>query len=89
MKHAYLEVTYRRGRPLPAYYQLPRSEEDVAVRSEPHRNGLVVDHAEDGRAIGIEITTAAELVLTEPNQLLANVGQAPIDRADLAPLMAA
>ena len=89
MKHTYLEVTYRRGRPLAAYYYLPRRDADVAVRSEPHPHGLVVDHAEDGRPIGIEITTPAGLVLADLNQLLANVGQPPIDRADLAPSMAA
>jgi len=34
MKHSYLEVTYRNGRPLGAYYYLPRHEGDASVRTE-------------------------------------------------------
>lgn len=88
MKHSYLEVTFRKGRPMAAYYYLPRRDGDRSVRTD-RVSGLVVDFAGDGRPIGIEITTPSRLVLGELNQLLADLGQAPVAPEDLAPLAAA
>jgi hypothetical protein len=89
MKHSYLEVTYRMGCPLAAYFYLPRRDEDSSSRTEREANGLLVDFAADGRAIGIEITAPAEIDLSRLNELLARLGQEPIAREDLAPLVAA
>jgi len=89
MKHSYLEVTYRKGRPLAAYYYLPRRDGDRSVRTVPAEHGLVIDYAADGRAIGIEITTPARLELAQLNQLLLRLGQPAAAAADLAPLAAA
>ena len=89
MRNSYLEVTYRHGRPLAAYYYLPRGDGDRSVRAERFAGGLVVDFAGDGRPIGIEITAPSRLVLGELNQLLARLGQNPVAREDLAPLAAA
>ncbi|MEQ1634591.1 MAG: DUF2283 domain-containing protein [Planctomycetota bacterium] len=88
MKHSYLEVTFLKGRPLAAYYYLPRRDGDRSVRTE-RVGGLVVDFAADGRAIGIEITAASQLVLGELNELLVKLGQVPVAKEDLAPLAAA
>jgi hypothetical protein len=88
MKHSYLEVTFRKGRPWAAYYYLPRRDGDRSVRTD-RVGGLVVDFATDGRPIGIEITTPSRLVLGDLNQLLSKLGQVPVDRQDLAPLAAA
>ncbi len=88
MKHSYLEVTFRKGRPLAAYYYLPRRDGDRSVRAD-RVGGLVVDFAPDGRPIGIEITTPSRLVLGELNQLLSKLGQSPAVPEDLAPLVAA
>ena len=87
MKHSYLEVTFRKGRPLAAYYYLPRRDGDRSVRTD-RVGSLVVDFAPDGRAIGIEITTPSRLVLGELNQLLSKLGQRPVAPEDLAPLAA-
>lgn len=89
MKHAYLEVTYRKGRALAAYYYLPRREGDRCVRTERGPGGLVVDYADDGRAIGIEITSPAALDLGQFNRLLQDLGHEAIGRDELAPLAAA
>lgn len=89
MRHAYLEVTYRHGRPLAAYYYLPRRDGDRSTRTECVAEGLVVDFAGDDRPIGIEITAPSRLVLSELNQLLAKLGQSQVAREDLAPLVAA
>jgi len=89
MKHSYLEVTFRRGRPLAAYYYLPRRDGDSSVRTERASGGLVVDFAADGRPIGIEITAPTQLVLGQLNALLQKLGHGPVAREDLAPLAAA
>jgi len=89
MDDTYLEVTYRKGRPLAAYYYLPRRDGDRSARSEPAGGGLVVDYSSDGRPIGIEITAPTRLVLAELNQLLARLGHPQVKREDLAPLATA
>ena len=57
MKEPYLEVTFRHGRPIAAYYYLPRGADQRSARSRRVEPGLVIDFAADGQAIGIEITT--------------------------------
>lgn len=89
MKHAYLEVTYRKGRPLAAYYYLPREEGDRSVRTEQLGGGLLVDFAPDGRAIGVEISAPSQLDLEALNGALVRLGQEPVRPEDLAPLLAA
>ena len=78
MKHTYLEVTYRKGRPLAVYYYLPRTDADRSSRSERAEGGFLVDYTQDGRPIGIEITSPSHLGLTQLNALLERLGQSPV-----------
>ena len=48
-----------------------------------------MDYTADGRAIGIEITAPSELDLSRLNELHLRVGQEPVARDDLGPLVAA
>lgn len=89
MKHSYLEVTYRKGRALAAYYYLPRLDTDTSARTERVDGGLIVDYAADGRAIGIEITSPSRLDPAQLNALLSRLGQEPVNREELGPLVAA
>jgi len=89
MKEPYLEVTFRHGRPLAAYYYLPRSTNEKSVRTRRVEPGLVIDFSADGSAIGIEITTPASVSLSSLNAVLRDLGQAPASEADLAPVLAA
>ena len=89
MKHSYLEVTYRKGRPVAAYYYFPRHDGDKSVRTERAGGGLLVDYSADGRALGFEISSPSRLDLAELNALLVQLGQEPARREDLAPLLAA
>ncbi|MCZ6796064.1 MAG: DUF2283 domain-containing protein [Planctomycetota bacterium] len=89
MKHSYLEVTFRKGRAVAAYYYLPRQDGDRSVRTERAEGGLLVDFASDGRAIGIEISSPSRLELRILNEVLARLGQEPVLPEDLAPLVAA
>lgn len=89
MKHSYLEVTFRRGRPLAAYLYLPRQRNDKSYRTERVDPGLVIDYNRQGKPIGIEITAPAKLSAPALNRVLRRLGVPAVTRADLAPLRAA
>ena len=89
MNEPYLEVTFRRGRPVAAYYYLPRRPGEKSCRTTRVEPGMVVDYSRSGRPIGIEITAPTKLTLAALNRVLRKLGFAAIRRADLAPLRAA
>ena len=89
MKNCYLEVTFRQGRPVAAYYYLPRSADQKSVRTRRVEPGMIIDFSAEGQAIGIELTAPDLLSLRELNAVLEQLGQAPATEADLAPVLAA
>jgi uncharacterized protein YuzE len=89
MKSAYLEVTFRHGRPLAAYLYLPRQPADKSHRTAKAEPGLVIDFNRSGKPIGIEITAPAKLSTAALNRVLRRFGCPPVTSADLAPLSAA
>ena len=89
MKERYLEVTFRHGQPIAAYYYLPRETNQKSVRTRRVEPGLVIDFTADGQAIGIEITTPAKVSLAALNAVLQELGHPPAPEADLAPVLAA
>jgi hypothetical protein len=86
MHDRYLEITYRRGKPLAAYLYLPRRENDKSWRVVEEAHGLMVDLAEDDRPIGVEILSPQELSLTDINAVLAKYALPPLDREEVVPL---
>lgn len=88
MSGRYLEITYRRGIPMAAYYYLPRRSGDTSVRTVRGDAGLLTDYASDGRPIGIEITSPGLGTLPTLNAALAEAAQSPATPDDLAPLLA-
>jgi uncharacterized protein YuzE len=89
MKNSYLEVTFRRGRPLAAYLYLPRQPTDKSYRTERVEPGLVIDYNRRGKPIGVEITAPARLSAPALNRVLRRLGVPTVTRAELAPLRAA
>ena len=89
MKNAYLEVTFRHGRPLAAYLYLPRRPSDKSYRTNRAAPGLVIDFNRSGKPIGIEITAPAQLSTAALNRVLRRFRLPTVTRADLAPLRAA
>ena len=89
MRERYLEVTFRHGRAIAAYYYLPREANQKSARTRRVEPGLVIDFTADGQAIGIEITAPGKLSLASLNAVLAEIGHAPASEADLAPVLAA
>lgn len=89
MSDGYLEITYRRGRPLAAYYHLPVAGERTVARTQKAADGLVVDFDADGRALGVEIPAPAAVTLDAFNALLSELHLSPISADEFAPLHAA
>ena len=89
MHEFYLEVTYRAGQAFAAYYYLPRREGDKSSRVEKRGARLLVDLAEDGRPIGIEIAIPAVVTAEAINEILESYGFPPIDPVELNPLKVA
>jgi uncharacterized protein YuzE len=89
MRNRYLEITFRNGKPLAAYLYLPRRAGDTSARTARCEEGLLIDFAADGRAIGIEITAPTKVSLAAMNRVLAEAHQEPLTAEELGPLAAA
>ena len=89
MKEFYLEVTFRRGRPIAAYYYLPRRPGQKSYRSVRIEPGMIVDLGRSGKPIGIEITAPSRIAQAILNRVLRQFGLPCVRQADLAPLRAA
>jgi hypothetical protein len=89
MNTSYLEVTYRGGKAIAAYYYLPRLAGQRSIRTRRAEPGLLIDYAKGGRPIGVEITAPAGLSISTFNRVLRKIGVAPVKREDIEPLIAA
>ena len=89
MKEPYLEVTFRRGRALAAYYYLPRRPGQKSYKSVPVGPGLVVDLTRTGKPIGIEITAPSLVSQASLNRVLRHFNLPLVKAGDLEPLRAA
>ena len=89
MKDRYLEVTYRKGKPLAAYLYLARKPRAKSVRTEKATDTILVDFGAEDDPIGIEITAPARVTVAEINEVLRSLGQALLGPDELAPLAAA
>ena len=89
MREPYLEITFRRGRPIAAYYYLPRRPGQKSYRSVRIEPGMVVDLGRGGKPIGIEITAPGLVSQTMFNRVLRQFGLPAAKPEDLAPLRAA
>jgi hypothetical protein len=89
MKQSYLEVTFRRGKAMAAYYYLPRSPRQKSYRTVVVAPGMLVDLSRSGQPLGIEITAPSLVSHSAINRILKQYGQARLTREDLAPLRAA
>lgn len=85
-----LQITYRQGRAFAAYLHLSHPTGEKSVKTKPSPDGLlVVDCGVTGGPIGIEITAPLAVSLERLNQLLAELGQAPLAEQDYKPIRAA
>lgn len=85
VQETYIKFAIRKGKILAGYLYLPRNEQDRVDHSSKAQDGLVVDYAADGRAIGIEITSPSLFSLESLNRLLKELGQPALQGRILAP----
>ncbi len=88
MKQRYLEVTFRKGKPLAAYLYLPRRPGAKAARTSDAGRGVKIDYDAREIPIGVEITAPSAITIDELLALLAALGIDQLDRTELAPLAA-
>jgi hypothetical protein len=88
MLNSFLQLSYHHGKLLAGYLYLDEPG-TKSVGSREEEAGLVVDFAEDGHPIGIEITSPKQFNLAALNRVLAALKLSPADPADVAPLAAA
>ncbi len=86
MSRHYLEVTYRRGKPLAAYLYLPRQTGDTSAYVETICPGYLVDRTEDGRPIGIEMPSPSLVTVEGLNQVLSTLNLELISAEEVAPV---
>ena len=85
-----LQVTYRKGRPFAAYLHLTHETGEKSAKTVPSADGsLVVDYAQNGKPIGVEITAPSAVPLVRLNRLLADLGETPLSEHDYVPVRAA
>ena len=89
MQERYLEITFRKGKPLAGYLYLAREVGARSTRSEATGKGLVVDFGPEGRPIGIEIAAPSRVTLSDLNALLEKYSLPLLSLEELAPLQAA
>jgi hypothetical protein len=89
MKERYLEVTFRKGKPLAAYVYLPRVGGMKSAKTVEAVPGLLVDYAGSGEPIGLEITDPAHVTVEQINAVLETLGLSVMTPEELAPLRAA
>jgi hypothetical protein len=86
MKERYLEITFRKGKPLAAYLYLPRQAGVKSARTVEASSGVLVDYAPSGEPIGLEITTPSHVTVDQVNTVLESLGLSAIAPEELAPL---
>jgi hypothetical protein len=84
----YLQVSFRNGKPLAAYFFL-RGLSEKSVRSAQRDPGIVIDYGPDGKPLGIEITAPSVTTLADLNRVLAELSESPATEQELRPLRAA
>ena len=85
-----LQVTYRKGRAFAAYLHLSHLTGRRSAKTVASPDGLlIVDYGATGRPVGVEITAPQAVPLERLNQLLADLGEAPLAEQEYKPLQAA
>jgi len=89
MQEGYLEVTFRHGRAIAAYYYLPGRRGRKSYKTVRAGIGILVDYSRSGEPIGLEFTAPSKVSLVGVNRVLRELGIESIGRAEFAPLLAA
>ena len=86
MKDRYLEITFRKGKPLAAYLYLTGKKGVQCDRAIKIDEGLIADYDQDGVPVGLEITSPATASVQQINDALVKLHVEPIAENELAPI---
>ena len=89
MSEASLQITYRHGKALAAYWRLPGDRGRQSVNCRQFEPDLVVDYSANEQPIGIEILSPGHVTLEQFNAVLVELGEPPVSADEFAPLLAA
>jgi hypothetical protein len=85
-----LQVAYRKGRTFAAYLLLSHPTGEKSAKTVASQDGLlVVDYGAGGQPLGVEITAPQAVPLERLNQLLVDLGEAPLSERDYQAVRAA
>ena len=89
MKTVSLQITYRKGKPFAAYIYLSPRLGQASARTEEVSPDLLIDYAQDGTPLGIEVVSPGYVSVEEIQGVLDGLGLGRLEPAELAPLRAA
>lgn len=84
MKQRYLEITFRKGKPLAAYLYLPRPTGARAARTVDAGQGVHIDLDDHGKPIGVEITAPTKVSADNLNAILMRHGISALETDEYA-----
>ena len=87
LKHPYLEITYRRGKPFAGYLYLSDTQPQEPCRTEEVRPGVLVDIAPDGEALGIEFLSPGSVTPEDLRAIAERLHGIQVPTEDLSPIM--
>jgi uncharacterized protein YuzE len=89
MRTLSLQITYRRGKPSAAYIYLAHAPGTKSARTEQVTPEVLIDYAEDGTPLGIEVVSPGSVSQAEVAAAFSRLGMEPPSAVELAPLLAA
>jgi len=89
MRTLSLQITYRKGKPFAAYIYLAHAPGTKSARTEQVTPEVLIDYAEDGTPLGIEVISPGRVSQAEVAAAFGRLGMEPPSAAELAPLLAA
>jgi uncharacterized protein YuzE len=88
LKHPYLEITYRKGKPFAGYLYLSDTRPQEPCRTEEVRPGVLVDTAADGEVLGIEFLSPGSVTPEDLQAIARRLRGIKFPAEDLSPIMA-
>ena len=89
MKTVSLQITYRKGEQFAAYIYLAPSNGKKSSRTEEVTEDLLIDYAEDGTPIGIEVVSPGYVSIDDIQSVFDRIGLGRPAASELLPLKAA
>ena len=89
MKTVSLQITYRKGKPFAAYIYLSHRRGQKSVRTEAITEDLLIDYAQDGTPLGIEIVSPEIVSIDEIQSVFDRLGLSRPEPVELEPIKAA